>query len=378
MRGSNSNTGGWISTEFPGIYYRLNAKGQKVYGVDFRDADGVRRRERVDGNLKEAKRQKARLDGSDHPVKRTSTRFGDYAKAYLERRTDVDEETKRIALRQLRQHIPAWLKQRKLHEIGARDIYRLLDELAEKGLGRQSVDAVRYSVVSASLAQAVRENEISANPSHSVRRTRGQGRDHRIRPEQTLSPEEFGKLLAAASGVERLILQMLIFTGLRVSELCGLTWADVDLEKGLLHVAKQLAPGGGRKQTKTRSVRDVNLSSQLAQALWEHRKAALQQGQAGLDSFVFCGEGGEPWYRQKVGRLLDETRRKAGLRPLQLHWCRHTFASILLSDPDVDIYYVSQQLGHKKATITLDVYGHLYQRERKAEIGRATLDAFSI
>jgi len=381
MRGSNSNSGGWISTEFPGIYYRLNAKGQKVYGTDFRDADGVRRRERVDGhdNLKEAKRQRAKLEGSDTPIKRTKQRFGEYAKDYLGRRSDVDPETKRIALRQLRDHVPAWLKQRKLHEIAARDIYRLMDELKAKGLSDSTVDSVRYGVVSASLAQAVREDEIPANPCHSARRPRGEGHDRRIKREQTLSPEEFGKLLAAVTGIERLILEMLIFTGLRVSELGGLVWGDVDLEKRLLHVAKQLAPGGERKRTKTMSsVRDVHLSSSLVQALWQHRKAALQRGQAGLDSFVFCTEEGEPWYRQKVGRLLDEARGKAGLRPLQLHWCRHTFASLLLSDPDVDIYYASEQLGHKKVTTTLEVYGHLYQRERKAELGRAALDAFSV
>jgi integrase len=373
-----NGNGGWQSTSYPGIYFRLNRKGEKIYGVDFKDADGIRRRERVPGhdNLAEAKEKQGELRGSKQPVKRGNDRLGEYAETVLMQRTGVDEETRRINLRHLRDHVPSWLKQRKLWEIGAGDIHRMLDEHERKGLSISTSDSVRY-MVSTVLNQAVIDKGLPMNVCRSVKRKRNGQTDRRVRREELFSHEEIRKLLNAVEGIERLILEMLIYTGLRVSELGGLVWADVDLEAGVLHVRQQLtAVNDERDELKTlSSVRDVVLSSSLVAGLRAHRREAFLRGESA--GFVFLTPAGRAWSRNRLWRLVTGSCDEAGVRRRKPHYCRHTFASMLLSDPSVDIYYVKEQLGHSQVTLTLDVYGHLYQHERKAELGRAALDSFA-
>lgn len=160
-----------------------------------------------------------------------------------------------------------------------------------------------------------------------------------------------------------------LYSGMRISEMLGLIWDDLDLATGLVRVRAQLsrAHRGERAQRvapKTpASIRDIPLVAQLAQLLAAHRQATPF---AAPGDWVFAtGRGTPHGHRNVTRRGLNRAARIAGLDrsgwpPLRFHDLRHAFASHLIVDLGLDVAQVSRILGHARVTITLDVYTHLF------------------
>jgi len=160
----------------------------------------------------------------------------------------------------------------------------------------------------------------------------------------------------------------LAYTGLRRSELLGLRWGDVDLEKSTLSVVQALHQLHGGKyilrEPKTkRSRRQIALSPLLAIALWEHR---LKQEQAQkllgrpLESrdLVFSHPDGRPIRPDSVTRAFHKIAESVRLRGVRLHDLRHAHATILLQQ-GVNPKIVQERLGHSSVSTTLDIYSHV-------------------
>ena len=98
--------------------------------------------------------------------------------------------------------------------------------------------------------------------------------------------------------------------------------------------------------------------------LREHRKRQielrLQLGQGGQPTLVFSTIEGEMLSPNNVTRSWSRALETRGLPPVSFHSLRHTHASMLIA-AGVDILAISRRLGHSKASITLDVYGHLIE-----------------
>jgi integrase len=145
-----------------------------------------------------------------------------------------------------------------------------------------------------------------------------------------------------------------LYTGMRTSELLGLTWQDVDLAGGVLHVRAQLGRAHRGKPARRvalktpAAIRDIPLVPQLARELREHRDASPDRSAAG---WVFATAKGTPLgHRNAQSRALGHAARLAGLEdsewpPLRFHDLRHTFASHLIIDLALDVAQVSRILG---------------------------------
>ena len=173
------------------------------------------------------------------------------------------------------------------------------------------------------------------------------GAQGRARMLEALRSEEPCRVSAAALTA--------LYTGLRVGEVCGLKWGDVDWEAGVLWVRRSVGRDGGAvyvKETKTGRVRDVALPDGLAAELRRWR-AVCPKG-----PFVIGGErAARP---DTVARQWSQKAARLGLigedgRPATMHALRHTWATMAVA-AGVDIKTVASNLGHANAAMTLNTY----------------------
>ncbi len=168
---------------------------------------------------------------------------------------------------------------------------------------------------------------------------------------------------------------------MRLSEVLGLSWDDVDFAAGLVHVRHQLARARRgvpphRIPPKTRaSIREIPLLPQLAAVLRQHKRGS--RFTRGSD-YVFATSRGTAFLHHNVSkRVLRRAAVDAGLdrdgRRVRFHDLRHTFASHLIIDIRLDVAQVSRLLGHARTSMTLDTYTHLFEEARHGADVRAEL-----
>ena len=212
--------------------------------------------------------------------------------------------------------------------------------------------------------------------------------DERPRParrrQRVLGRDEIERLLAVCTSRDRLMVATVLYTGLRISEMLGLIWDDIDFAAGAIHVRAQLsrahrgAPACRVPPKTAASIRDIPLVAQLARLLAAHKQATPY---AARRDWVFTTAHGTPHgHRNVTQRGLQRAARTAGLNdaswpPLRFHDLRHTFASHLILDLGLDVAQVSRILGHARITVTLDVYTHLFDDARHAREIRTLMTA---
>lgn len=179
--------------------------------------------------------------------------------------------------------------------------------------------------------------------------------------------EESNRFLTIAQGSRLYALFYLaLVTGARQGELSGLQWADLDWIRGTLHVRRQLARKGEMfaPQKTQASKRTIALGPGTLQVLRAHLELQAQErsiaGNAWRDhDLIFTSNNGDPMrHKNLVDRYFKPLIKLAGVPEIRFHDLRHTAASIMLSR-GVPIFTVSKILGHARASITSDTYGHL-------------------
>ena len=186
------------------------------------------------------------------------------------------------------------------------------------------------------------------------------------------TPEEIKRIVHAATGRVRPFLITTIFTGLRSSELRGLRWSDVDLNKGELHVRQRADRYNEMGKPKSEAGdRSIPLGPLVVNTLKEW-KLACPKGELGL---VFPNTKGKLWdHADIVTRYVWPTIVKAGVvnakgeaKYTGLHALRHFYASWLINRKkdgglELPMKTVQTRLGHSSIVMTSDVYGHLFPR----------------
>lgn len=272
-----------------------------------------------------------------------------------------------------------------MRAITVEDVAELLTGLRAQGRSEKTM-AGALATLHSIVRFAIRNGWIIENP---VAKLEVDERPHPVRRRQrVLGRDEIGRLLAACPARYRPLIVTALYTGMRTSELLGLTWQDVDLAGGVLHVRAQLGRAHRGKPARrvalktSAAIRDIPLVPQLARELREHRDASPDRSAAG---WVFATAKGTPLgHRNAQSRALGHAARLAGLEdsewpPLRFHDLRHTFASHLIIDLALDVAQVSRILGHAQVTTTLNIYTHLFDDARHAcDIrGRMATSAFA-
>jgi integrase len=186
---------------------------------------------------------------------------------------------------------------------------------------------------------------------------------------------ELARFLAHA-GPRRPLFEFLAYTGLRVGEALGLTWADVDYEAGVVRVHRQLTRKRVHGPLKTEAGRrEVILAPAIGKLL---RERWLASSFKAPHHMVFSNTLGRGLDYRDVGEHFRATLKRSGITPtaggrLTLHSLRHGFASLLIAR-GLNVVFVSRQLGHSNPSITLKVYAHLFEQADHATASREALD----
>lgn len=149
------------------------------------------------------------------------------------------------------------------------------------------------------------------------------------------------------------VLELLFATGVRVSELCGLTTRSIDLVDGVI----QIKGKGG----KMRVVHVCNpaVLRLLTDYSLRFSKPIAQTG------FFFINRIGAPLLPASVRAMLRRRAKEAGIDSrITPHMFRHSFATLLL-EADVDIRYIQQFLGHSSITTT-QIYTHVTSAKQRS------------
>lgn len=169
---------------------------------------------------------------------------------------------------------------------------------------------------------------------------------------------------------------LLLFTGMRRGELCGLEWKDINLHAHTLRIVRSSQYIGNKtfitKEPKTRSgVRELTLSHSMFSILtsykiWqEERKAQVGTAWAETDR-LFTQWNGNPIHPDTITSWFEKFIKRHGFPHVTLHSLRHTNATLMIAE-GVDVKTVSKRLGHANTSTTLNIYTHALQsRDREA------------
>ena len=255
------------------------------------------------------------------------------------------------------------LKHRILPDLGGArlgDIHRLdvqdfADRLLAKGLDPSTVRNALMPL-RALCRRALMRGDIAINPTMGLELAAARGRR-----ERTATPIEMERLIAVLPLADRALWATAFYAGPRLGELRALTFADLDLNAepcALLRVERSWDPKAGIIDPKSRAgTRTVPVLDHLRRILREHRLALGRS-----DGLVFGRSAERPFNPSSIYRRAFLAWETAGLEPIRLHECRHSFVS-LWHDAGVSLDRIGDYAGQSSSGIT-NRYRHLRDGRR--------------
>ncbi len=325
--------------------------------------------------------------------------IADAERAGLERAT-IDQYRQHLKF-----HIKPFIGDTLLTKLSAPLIKQFEDRLRD---GKRSPAMIRKILVSLGslIANAQENGKIATNPVRDLRRRRkGKERKAERRQKGKLkigldipAPSEIKAIVGALSGRWRPLLLTAIFTGLRASELRGLRWQDIDLDKRELHVRQRADRFNDIGKPKTEAgERTVPMPPLVVNTLREWRlscprprtqkdadgnwlteemrpeQLAFPNGIGRVESLANIINRGLVPAMIAAGVAVDTGDKDKEGKPIMaakysgMHALRHFYASWAVNrrtDGGLELpaKVVQERLGHSSITITMDIYGHLFPR----------------
>jgi integrase len=207
-------------------------------------------------------------------------------------------------------------------------------------------------------------SDVHSDPTDAIELPELTSRGKRVPP----SPKEVAALLAALEDRDRPLWATAMFAGLRRGEIMALTWENIDLDAGVLHVERSYDPTSQTYQSpKSRhGVRSVPITRTLAPYLRDH---LMRSGRR--EGLVFGRDAEQPFNASAIQKRADAAWQK--LERVTLHACRHLYASMSIA-AGVNANALCTYMGHSSIAVTYDLYGHLFPGN-EAEAA-ALLDAY--
>ena len=234
-----------------------------------------------------------------------------------------------------------------------------------------------HRLLRAMLHKAVYWQLIVANPAERVQAPKARKPKRRsYDDDQTKILLKNLELLSIEDTKYKVAIILTIFTGVRLGELMGLEWQDVDFKNGIISINRSSQylsdMGVFTKTPKTESsIREIAIPEFIISLLEEYKLWYEEQksiyGELWTNSDrLFVQADGKPMHPSSISKWFVRYVSTIGLPVINFHGLRHTNASLLVAQ-NVDIAVISARLGHAQISTTLDFYVHpLLSHNRKA------------
>jgi integrase len=256
-----------------------------------------------------------------------------------------------------------------VRRLSTEDVKLFAAALRDRGMS-DSTRAKHVRVLGVCLQSALLHGYAARNPVREL--PRGE-RPRRTRKEAAYFANDELPRLADALGdsAYRVLFLVALKTGMRLGELLGLTWGDVDLMEAVIRVPRSYSDGT-LGTPKNHERRDVDVTGDVVELIGEWWGTL---GQPDDGALVFPGETASGYMNQQVilRRELYPALKEAGIARVgptgekrTFHSFRHTFAKRAL-ESGRQITWLSRHLGHSSLAVTSEVYGHWERAERRRE-----------
>lgn len=238
-----------------------------------------------------------------------------------------------------------------------------MDELLDDGVSRTMVKKIMISLRSL-LSEAVEREWLDHNIAKEVKVKRHVGTFERIIPTKT----EIRTILNHAPDSHRAMFTTAIYTGMRISELRGLHWDDVDFERGVIRICQRADEDGQIGRPKSRAgTRVIPMAPTVGRMLkqWQRDCPASAIGLVFPNAVGNVQNYANIYNRVFKPMLVDNGIVDANGKPkFAIHALRHAAASLFI-EQGWNPKKIQMILGHGSITMTMDVYGHLFENAKE-------------
>lgn len=370
-------------------YTDINKKRHAVYALTLTEL-----------REKEVQIERDRQDGIN--ITKGNLSLNQLFKFYIDTKTDLRDTTRC-------NYIASWntgvkntfIGEMKITAIKQMHIKRLYADYVEKGLSYNTVK-LYHNLIYPSLQLAVDSDIIRKNPAKGCRQ--GIEKKQKEKCSLTMAQQEAFLHFIKNHNSYSVYYPMLFFalsTALRIGELSGLRWSDVDLKENIIHIRQQLIYknlGDGCKfhiqSLKTDAGRrDIPLTEDVRKSLIKQKEICLMLGKEakrqaieGITDFVFTNSQGKPYavnamnfilnnivkaYNYQEKDLAEKEHREAELLPhISAHILRHTGCT-RLAESGIEPKTLQYIMGHSNISVTMDIYNHVDTIRIKNEMEKA-------
>lgn len=265
-----------------------------------------------------------------------------------------------------------------VRDFTVRDVERLTDRRRSAGLAPKTIRNV-IGTLHGMLDLAVDRGLLAKNPCDMRSLPRAQ-------PETTirfLTPPELERVLAAAPPADapqaerdwwpvlRLLVLTAAMTAMRLGELPGLRWRDLDMRALKVRVCQSFVRGKIGAPKSRASARAIPLASRLLTELDAHFRATPWNQDS--DFVLAHPHTGRPLDEKRLMQRFRAALERADVRPIRIHDLRHTFATRVAASGQVSIRTLQEWMGHEHLSTT-NIYAAYMPGHNEAQLRDGTFD----
>ena len=351
-----------------GSIYRRESDGRWCAVVDLGWVEGKRKRRTIYGRTRKEVAEKLKVALREQqqglPVAVERHTVAGYLEHYIASVISLHGKPSTLAGYRgiVKRYLGPAFGHRPLAKLAPPDVEALHAAMLGRGLALRTVRGA-HMLLHGALDHAVRQGTLPRNVCDVV------GAPSPPRAEiHPLAPDQIRRFLAAAAGDRfEALYHVALTTGMRLGELLGLRWQDVDLARGTVAVRQQVnrlvGQGSVASAPKGKRGRSIPIPATTVDALGAHRERQagerLRAGEKWRDQdLALASLVGTPLAPQSVYRRFKPLLTRAGLPDIRFHDLRHSAATWLLM-LGVHPKVVQERLGHSTISITLDIYSHV-------------------